>query len=166
MAFSVEKDPGIRELDLPYDELFRLVAVKALEYTGCPYSCEISLRLTNDEAIKEINKEYRNIDRATDVLSFPMLEFIEPGDFSGMEDMYPDCFDPDTGELILGDIIISTDRVASQAEEYGHSVERAYAFLIAHSMLHLQGFDHERPEDAADMERAQNGILDDLGIRR
>ena len=166
MAFYVEKDEGIRELDLPLEELFEKVAGEALKYTGCPYECEADLTLTDDEGIREINRAQRNIDAPTDVLSFPFMEFDHPGDFSRAEEDYPDCFDPETGELMLGDIMISTDRVTAQAEEYGHSVKREYAFLIAHSMLHLQGFDHIEPEDAVIMEQAQKEILDRVGIRR
>ncbi len=166
MAFLIEFDEGADKLELPCEEILKTVAEEALRYTGCPYECEVCLTLTDDPSIRRINKEYRNIDRATDVLSFPFLEFEKPGDFSKAEESYSDCFDPDTGELMLGDIVISADRVQAQAEEYGHSVKREFAFLIAHSMLHLQGFDHEDPDDAKLMEKAQDIILDNIGIRR
>ena len=166
MTFSVEMDEGITDPGIPYDEIFARVAGEALRYTGCPYECEVTLTLTDDEAIHLMNREYRNMDRATDVLSFPLLDFDEPADFSRVEDEFSDSFNPDTGELMLGDIVISTDHVISQAEAYGHTVEREFAFLIAHSMLHLQGFDHEEPEDGKVMEKAQEDILDRLGIRR
>ncbi len=166
MAFFAEYDEGIRELDLPCAEIFSEVAKEALSFTGCPYECEVNLTLTDDEGIREINREYRDMDRPTDVLSFPFLEFSKPGDFSRVEEEYPESFNPDTGELMLGDIMISTDRVRAQAEAYGHSVKREFAFLIAHSMLHLQGFDHMEPDEAAIMEQAQEKILDNIGMRR
>ncbi|MBQ9359487.1 MAG: rRNA maturation RNase YbeY [Lachnospiraceae bacterium] len=166
MTFSVEYDEDIRELDLCVEEIFKSVAREALRYTDCPFECEISLTLTNDVAIRMLNKEYRKTDKATDVLSFPLQEFEKAGDFSGISEDSADCFNPDTGELMLGDIVISTDHVIAQAASYGHSVKREFAFLIAHSMLHLQGFDHMEPDDAIIMEKAQDKILDKLGIRR
>ncbi len=154
-------------VDLPFDaeETAALVADAALEYIGCPYVAEVDLLLTHDEEIREMNREHRNIDRPTDVLSFPMLEYETPGDFSGFEDM-PDYFDPESGELLLGDIVISLDRVKAQAEEYGHSVRREYAFLIAHSMLHLFGFDHMEEDERAVMEQKQREIMEKIQILR
>ena len=166
MTFSVECDEGTKGLGIDIRAVFEKAASAALEYTGCPYECDISLTLTGDEVIRQMNREHRNTDRATDVLSFPMLEFEEPGDYSAIEEGTPDAFDPDTGELLLGDIVISADHVLSQAEEYGHTVLREYAFLIVHSMLHLQGFDHIEPDDALIMERAQDDIMEKIGIRR
>ena len=112
-----------------------------------------------------MNREHRHIDRATDVLSFPMLEYETPGDLSGIEES-ADAFDPETGELMLGDIVISKDRVIAQAEEYGHSVRREYAFLIAHSMLHLLGYDHMEEEERRLMEDRQRKIMEKAGILR
>ena len=94
-----------------------------------------------------------------------MLEYETPGDFSGFEDM-PDYFDPESGELLLGDIVISLDRVKAQAEEYGHSVRREYAFLIAHSMLHLFGFDHMEEDERTVMEQKQRDIMEKIQIMR
>lgn len=109
---------------------------------------------------------YREIDAPTDVLSFPMLSYDAPGDFSALEDDYEDNFNPDTGEIMLGDIVISTDRVREQAKAYGHSERREYAFLIVHSMLHLFGYDHVTEEEAAQMEAKQRQILDAMQIFR
>lgn len=97
------------------------VANAVLEMEGCPYEVQLNVLLTDNDGIHAYNKEYRNIDRETDVLSFPNLDFAAPGDFDIPEDREADYFDPDTGELILGDIIISVDRVREQAESYGHS---------------------------------------------
>ena len=95
-----------------------------------------------------------------------MLSFDAPADFSAAEEAELDCFNPETGELVLGDIIISVEKVMEQAEKYGHSREREYAFLIAHSMLHLMGYDHEAPEEARVMEERQAAILESLQIFR
>ena len=113
-----------------------------------------------------INKEYRQIDRPTDVLSFPLLSYDKPGDFSFLEDEDEDNFNPDTGEVMLGDIIISVEKVFEQANEYGHSPRREFAFLITHSMLHLFGYDHMEPDEAAVMETKQRAILEGLNILR
>ena len=94
-----------------------------------------------------------------------MCEYPAPGDFSAIEED-ADSFDPETGELLLGDIVLSGDRILSQAQEYGHSVRREFAFLIAHSMLHLMGYDHIEPEEAETMESRQRKILDLLDIKR
>ena len=130
----------------------------AIDYVDCPYECEVNLMLTDNETIHAINKEQREIDRPTDVLSFPMAEYEEPADFSKIEED-PMAFDPESGEFLLGDIVISMDKVWEQAENYGHSREREYAFLIAHSMLHLFGYDHMEEEERKDMEKRQEEIL-------
>ena len=152
---------------LPFDvkETAELIAAAVLEYEDCPYEAEVNLLLTDDAEIRVMNREYRQIDRATDVLSFPMLEYEMPGDLSGIEER-ADAFDPETGGLILGDIVISKDRVISQAEEYGHSVRREYAFLIAHSMLHLLGYDHMEEDERKIMEDRQRAIMEKADIPR
>ena len=152
---------------LPFDpeEAARTVAEKALDYAGCPYEAEVSLLVATDAEIREMNRVHRQIDAPTDVLSFPMLEYTEPGDFSGLEAM-DDAFNPETGELLLGDIMVSKDRVLKQAEEYGHSPLREFSFLIAHSMLHLFGYDHMEEEERLTMEQKQREILEQLGILR
>ncbi len=156
------------EAALPFDaeKTAALVTEAALEYIGCPYEAEIDLLLTHDPQIREMNREYRGIDRATDVLSFPLLDLEQPGDFSGLDEETGDAFHPETGELMLGDIVISVDRVLAQAEEYGHSVKREYAFLIAHSMLHLFGFDHMEEKEREVMEQKQRDIMAKINILR
>ena len=136
-----------------------------MDYLGCPYEADVNLLLTDDDAIHEINKEQRGIDRATDVLSFPMEDYPTPGDFTFLEEV-SDCFHPESGELLLGDIVISGDRVVEQAKNYGHSTLREFAFLMVHSLLHLMGYDHMEPEDAKIMEKKQAEILDSFGIKR
>ena len=152
---------------LPFDvkETAELIVETALEYEDCPYEAEVNLLLTDDEEIRIMNREHRQIDRATDVLSFPMLDYETPGDLSGIEEQ-GDAFNPESGELMLGDIVISKERVIAQAEEYGHSVRREYAFLIAHSMLHLLGYDHMEEEERRLMEDRQRGIMDKINILR
>lgn len=137
----------------------------ALDYIKCPYEAEINLMITDNEGIRHINREFRGIDKETDVLSFPSIEYEEAGNFDGLDDMY-EVFNLESGELILGDMMISAQRVFSQAEEYGHSVLREYSFLIAHSMLHLFGYDHMTKEEASQMEAMQEEILNELGITR
>ena len=152
----------------PFDieEVARLVIDAALDIVQCPYEAEINLLLTYDDEIHEMNREHRGIDRATDVLSFPMLEFDIPGNFSGIDEDMSDVFNPETGELMLGDIVISADKVMAQAEEYGHSPKREYAFLIAHSMLHLCGYDHMEDDERKEMEQKQRMILEKINILR
>lgn len=156
------------QLMLPVDteEIAKLVVHAVLEEVSCPYEAEVSLLLTTDEAIQELNRMFRQIDRSTDVLSFPMLEFERPGDFSGIGEETPDLFEPESGELLLGDIVISKEKVLAQAEAYGHSVKREYAFLIAHSMLHLCGYDHIEETERAVMEKKQNEIMEKIEILR
>ena len=121
--------------------------------------------VTDDERIRVVNREQREIDKATDVLSFPMINYEVPGDFSKVEDDITN-FHPESGELLLGDIMISIDKVFEQAEEYGHSVERELGFLTAHSMLHLCGYDHMEEEERAIMEQKQREIMDLVQLYR
>lgn len=165
MTLTVEEQVEI-PFDFDYKELAKTVVKQAMESEGFPYEAELNLMLVDNETIAQINLDYRQIDKETDVLSFPMIEYEAPGDFSGLEDAAEDNFNPDTEELILGDIIISVPKVLEQAEEYGHSTKREYAFLITHSMLHLFGYDHMEPEEAAIMEHKQREILDTLQITR
>ncbi|MBR1740543.1 MAG: rRNA maturation RNase YbeY [Lachnospiraceae bacterium] len=151
-----------------YETLIRQVMEKTLQSEKCPFECEVNLTLTTNEEIRQINQEYRQLDVPTDVLSFPMAEFEVPGDFSRFADeeiksMY---FNLETEEFLLGDIVISIERAKEQAEEYGHTLEREIAFLTAHSMLHLMGYDHMEDEERIIMERKQEKILQDLGITR
>ena len=159
------EEEGELELDLPCKELAEKVINAALDYADCPYEAEVNLLLTMNDEIREMNQNFRSIDRPTDVLSFPMIDYEEAGNFDFLEDVM-DAFHPESGELMLGDIVISKEKVISQAEEYGHSIEREYAFLIAHSMLHLFGYDHMEEEERLQMERMQEELLDQLQILR
>lgn len=164
MTIDIEYETDIK-LDLPYEEIIQKVVEASLDYEKCPYDACVSVILTDNERIHQVNLETRSIDRATDVLSFPMNEYPAPGDFSELED-YPDSFEPDSGELLLGDIMISVEKVQEQALAYGHSETRELAFLVAHSMLHLMGYDHMEEEERLDMERRQREILENVQILR
>ena len=154
------------EFEFDCKEVAFQVMNAVLDSENCPYEATVDLTLTTDSEIHEINLQQRGIDRATDVLSFPMTQFPVPGEFDFLEEEGMDSFDPDSGELMLGDIVISVDHVKVQAEEYGHSLLREFAFLVAHSMYHLIGYDHMTEAEAAVMEEKQKNILNDLHINR
>ncbi len=154
------------EFKFHYRELARKVIEKSLEIEGFPYETEVSLTLAGNEQIHEINLRTRQIDRPTDVLSFPMLEYDYPADFDGIEEQWEGVVNPDTGEVMLGDIVISVEKVKEQAAAYGHSEKREFAFLITHSMLHLMGYDHMETEETSLMEGRQRIILHALDINR
>lgn len=165
MSLNIEAEVEVK-FPFDYEALAEEVINFTIEHEDFPYESEVNLTLMDNEGIREVNREYREIDAPTDVLSFPMLSYEEAGDFSKLEDDYDDNFNPDTGEIMLGDIIISVERVKEQAKEYGHSEKREFAFLIVHSMLHLFGYDHMTPEDAAVMEPKQKEILNAMNIVR
>ena len=164
MTFLIDYETDI-EIGIDYEALANEVAEKVIDMEECPYEVSVNLVITDNEEIKRVNTEFRNIEAPTDVLSFPMIPFEEPAGYDIVEedDSY---FDMDSGELLLGDIMISVEKVFAQAEEFGHSVKREFCFLVAHSMLHLLGYDHMTPEEAAVMEAKQAKALDELGITR
>jgi len=166
MTINIEDESNISLTGVDIESVAKRVIEASMDFEECPYEAEINLLLTDNENIHRINLEYRQIDRPTDVLSFPMVEYEKPSDFSHLEEGFCNCFNPETGELVLGDIIISMEKVMEQAEKYGHSQEREFAFLITHSMLHLFGYDHMEPEEAAQMEEKQTAILHSLNILR
>lgn len=159
------EEEGDLTLPLECESLAKRVIEAAIDYVDCPYEAEVNLLLTMNDEIHEMNRNFREIDRATDVLSFPMVDYEQAGMFEFLDDAI-EYFNPETGELMLGDIVISKEKVISQAEEYGHSIEREYAFLIAHSMLHLFGYDHMEEEERIVMEEKQTEILEQLQILR
>lgn len=165
MTILMEEETAV-SFDFDYYALAEEVISAACEKEECPYEAEVNLTLVDNAKIHEINREYRQIDRPTDVLSFPMQTYERAGDFSHAEDCIEENFNPDTGELLLGDIILSAEKVKEQAKAYGHSEKREFAFLILHSMLHLFGYDHETEEEREAMEARQREILDDLDITR
>lgn len=151
------------DVDIPdgVEEQFRQVISAALEAEGVDVSCEVNILFTDDAGIHEINLDMREVDRPTDVLSFPMFE-LEPGEHPTGEDA-----DPATGLVPLGDMCISLERAEAQAAEFGHSVQRELCYLTVHSVLHLLGYDHldEGPMKAQMRER-EEAILGALGIGR
>ena len=139
----------------------RKVIRTALAAEGVDFPCEVDVLLTDDENIHTINREMRQVDRATDVLSFPEFD-LTPGELPDPEDA-----DPGTGLVPLGDMVISMEHVAAQAREYGHSQRRELAYLVTHSVLHLLGYDHldEGPQKQQ-MRAREEAILAELGITR
>lgn len=166
MIFFVDNEVDAAfEFDI--EELARKVAAEVLRSENCPFDVQISLLITDDEGIRQMNSEFRSIDSPTDVLSFPNIEYETPGDFSVADgDQRIDIIDPDSGLVFLGDIVINEKRVREQAAEYGHSEMREFAFLVAHSMLHLCGYDHMEKEEAKVMEEKQENVLNSLNITR
>ena len=135
--------------------LIRRTILETLDYEGMENDAEVSVTFVDDEGIRELNNRFRKLDKPTDVLSFPLL------DYEGESE------EPFFDELCnnLGDIVISLERAMAQANEFGHSFEREVAFLTAHSMLHLLGYDHETgEEDETDMRARQRVIMDKLGL--
>lgn len=164
MTITIEEEEN-PQFDFDYQTLAKEVIQAAIEWEDFPYEAEVNLLLVSLDEIHEINREHRNIDRPTDVLSFPMIQYESPGDFSKLEED-EDNFNPDTGEALLGDIILCVDKVKEQAESYQHSEKREFAFLILHSMLHLFGYDHMTEEEAVVMEKKQRDILEHMNILR
>ncbi len=145
--------------ELPNEEkLIKKVVSKVLEEEKVLPEVDVYITLTNNEEIHKINKEYRDVDRPTDVLSFPMYERDEIASLKNDTD--------DEIEKILGDIIVSVEKVKEQAEEYGHSFERELAYLVTHGMLHLLGYDHMIEEEKAVMRKREEEILETLNITR
>ena len=148
--------PGVNESQKAF---IRKVIRTALAAEGVDFPCEVDVLVTSDEEIHQLNREARQVDRATDVLSFPAFD-LKPGELPGPEDA-----DPGTGLVPLGDMMISMEHVAAQAKEYGHSNRRELGYLVVHSVLHLLGYDHmdEGPMKARMRER-EEGILTELGL--
>jgi len=144
---------------LPVKMMKNAIKVALLaEKVVCP--CEVNLYITDDEEIHETNRNFRNVDKSTDVLSFPMHDFI-PGKFSPSDG----TVDPESGRIALGDIMISAEHAKAQAEEYGHSVEREAVYLTVHSVLHLLGYDHvDEGEMKKQMRKREKVIIRLLGL--
>lgn len=141
--------------------LIRRTIRTALAAEGLTAPCEVDVLLTDDNGIHEINREMRQVDRPTDVLSFPEFE-LTPGQLPGPEDA-----DPGTGLIPLGDMVLSMERVAAQAREYGHSKRRELSYLVTHSVLHLLGYDHlDEGPMKAQMRAREEAIMALLGLER
>lgn len=150
--------PGVSDSQRAF---IRKVIRTALAAEGVDFPCEVDVLVTSDGEIHRLNRETRQVDRPTDVLSFPAFD-LSPGELPGPEDA-----DPGTGLVPLGDMVISMEHVAAQAKEYGHSTRRELAYLVVHSVLHLLGYDHldEGPQKRQMREREEE-ILAGLGIGR
>lgn len=150
----IENEQTVCDFAEGFEELIENVINKVLEQEEFKKECEVSVLIVDDENIRLLNAEHRNKDAATDVLSFPMLDFEEDGPY-------------DIGEVLLGDIVISLERAYAQAEEYGHSIIRELGFLCAHSTLHLLGYDHEDDEESRKvMRQKEEKALSALGLER
>ncbi len=152
-----ENQQDKEKVDYDLKILLRHAIIETLEYEGHDKVTEVSITFTDNEKIHALNKQYRDVDRPTDVLSFPLLD--AEGEDDGFTPMPPEL------ETMLGDIVLSLEKAREQSEEFGHSFEREVAFLTVHSMLHLLGYDHEKSEaDDADMRLRQRIIMNKLGL--
>lgn len=157
----IENEQDKLEITEEIETMIQAVCDMALKTEECNFDAEVSITFTDNENIHQINFEHRGIDRPTDVLSFPMIEFDEDGNADSLD------FEYDGDFVMLGDIVISTEQALLQAKEFGHSIKRELAFLCAHSMLHLLGYDHEiSEEDEKIMFEKQENILNKLNITR
>lgn len=155
MSVKVYITDGQKKIKLPTGTrlLIRKACIATLKLENFDYPAEVNVTLVNDETIKEMNSKFRNIDASTDVLSFPLGE-------NGVYDI-----NPETGAKMLGDIVISVEHALSQADLYGHGIEREVAFLTVHSMLHLLGYDHELGGlEKTIMREKEEKVLDALGL--
>lgn len=146
-------------IDPKLEELVEKVVQKTLE-EEVEGDYEVSISFVDNDEIKQLNKQYRNKDTATDVLSFPLMEFEET------EEDYEDEEEYVQEDRLLGDIVISLEKAKEQAQEYGHSIERELSFLVVHGVLHLLGMDHEDEDEEKEMISKQDRILDLLNITR
>ena len=152
LTVFTKNDQSLFKTDASVRALVKRAVKTALEYESFDKKAEVSVTFTDNAGIRSLNREYRNIDRETDVLSFPMYE---------AEDLYA------LEEATLGDIVLSLEKAKEQSEQYGHSFERELAFLTVHSVLHLLGYDHERSEEEEkDMFARQEEILKNMGLVR
>lgn len=165
MNLCVDKEVE-KEYDFDIEKEALKVIDEVLRTEGVTEEIEVNLTLTDNETIQELNRDYRDIDKVTDVLSFPNIDYENPSDFS-LAHMHPeDYYDPETGEIYLGDIVINVFRMEEQAESYGHSIHREFCFLVAHSMLHLLGYDHMQEDEEKEMFAKQDTVLNNLQITR
>lgn len=149
-------------VDEAMETLVAQVVDKVLQLEGCEEDYEVSISFVGNEEIRSLNLEYRGIDKATDVLSFPMLEFSDD-ELDEEEDPEAEYIDE---EIALGDIVVSMEKVSEQSEEYGHSFNRELAFLLVHGMLHLLGYDHEEDASEGEMFEKQEAILKEMDLTK
>lgn len=165
MTILYEKECEAK-FDFQEEELLEKIVSYVLEQEKCPYEAEVSVMLVSKEEIHRMNKEFRQVDKPTDVLSFPMMEYDAPADFEGELFDRTRTLSPESEELILGDIVLCADVIKEQAKEYGHSELREFSFLTVHSILHLLGYDHMEEEERIEMEERQRVLMNGLNINR
>lgn len=165
MTINIEYEAE-EKLDLDYEKIITDVVNEAVDYEKCPYEAEVNVTIVDSTSVGESIFLYSLLISWIDSLS----TIVTPSDFDAIEDELEnnaeDYFNPDTGELLLGDIVLCVQKIKEQADKYGHSEKRELAFLTAHSMMHLFGYDHMTPEESAVMEAKQNEVLERLGITR
>ena len=158
---TIENDQDvIKDVKEIEDTIHKSIS-KAFEGFEADRQLEIYVLLTDNEGIRVFNREHRNIDKPTDVLTFPLLEL-----YDGEGDIFPEDINPETGYVMMGDIIISLEKAQEQSEEYGHSFMREVAFLATHGAFHLMGYDHDIPEREEIMIKLQESVLTSMGLRR
>lgn len=153
----------VGQIDKDYKNALKQAFFGVLEYIGQEDEVYVELTLATPEEIKEVNAQTRGVDRVTDILSFPAL------DGKKGKIVAKDCpfdIDPESGEIVLGELLLCVERAEEQAKEYGHGIIRELAFLVVHGMLHLFGYDHVEKEDEEEMFPLQDIILDKIGITR
>lgn len=161
------QDENVPEFDFDIIETAESTVKKTLLIAGFDMEAEVSLSFVSSEEIRELNKDYRGVDSVTDVLSFPLVGFDHSRPFAEfISENETDSINPDTGEVVLGDIVLCEEKVRSQAKDYGHSEKREFAFLICHSTLHLLGYDHIVDEERLVMEEMQKKVMEALSINR
>ncbi|GFR34506.1 rRNA maturation RNase YbeY [Thermobrachium celere] len=150
----IEIENRQNKLDLKNEhlDLIKKTIETVLEYEKFNNPCEVNVIITDNEEIREINRQFRGIDKETDVLSFPQLEYDEGYEEEGEIEIGIEDINPESGGVVLGDMVLSLEKALEQSNEYGHSFEREIAFLVVHSMLHLLGYDHENEEDKKNYE--------------
>ena len=151
MTIILEKEYD-RDLGLDYKEIADKVINYSLDYEKCPYEAEISLTLTDNDGIHQVNNEFRGIDRPTDVLSFPQFEDLEEL--------------PEEGEVCIGDVVICPEQALLQADDFGHSPERELLYLFVHSVFHLLGYDHMEEDEKSEMRAKEEAIMSKIGVER
>lgn len=166
MTVYLEDEQGFFEKEAGLYEKVQQVIAKCVEMEKVPYEVEVSLTVVGLEEIHSINKDYREVDRPTDVLSFPQIEPEAVGKMNWEDIDESECINFDTNQLMLGDIILCDEKAKEQAESYGHSLEREVCFLVSHSMFHLLGYDHMTEADEKVMFTKQEEVLELLKILR
>lgn len=160
-SILIENEQDKIQTDAELMDAIRKTILSCLTYEGFDTPCEINVTLTDNANITEINRQFRNIDAPTDVLSFPMLDMQEGRLASTEGDI-----DLDNGLLLLGDLVISLERAMQQAIDYGHSFMREVTFLTSHGVFHLLGYDHMDSEQESNMFGRQEVVLEKLGFIR